>query len=132
MVTSSTPTPMPAIRRHRLIAGAVVCSAMTSVAAEYQRSETVKTVRRPYLSARPARKNVTIKKPANAEERRGCRGIEAAINEARTDVRGEKQVVEFEPAADGQQEHEHPDGTRRRQPVDARIDARRCFAPTGA
>lgn len=65
MVTSSTPTPMPAISRHRLISGAVVCSAMISVAAEYQSSETVKTVRRPYLSARPARKNVPMNKPAN-------------------------------------------------------------------
>jgi hypothetical protein len=68
----------------------------------------------------------------DAEEGRCRRGIEAAFDEAGAHVRGEKQVVEFEPAADGQQEHQHPDGTRRRQPVDARIDAERCVAHAGA
>src|SRR5471032_3592884 len=133
MVTSSTPTPMPAISRHRLIAGAVVCSAMISVAAEYQSSETVKTVPAVFIGEtceeecadEQARKRRRYERAESrdAEEGRCCRGIEAAFNEAGAYVSGEKQVAEFEPAAEGQQEHQHPDGTRRRQPVDARIDA---------
>ncbi|MGF6483448.1 hypothetical protein QFZ91_005675 [Paraburkholderia sp. JPY419] len=65
IVTNSTPTPMPAIRRHRLIADALSCQAITKVATEYQSSETVKVVLRPKRSARRDKQNVPMKRPAN-------------------------------------------------------------------
>ena len=47
MVTSSTPMPMPAMKRHRSMPKPVVWNAMMTVATEYQSSEEVKTARRP-------------------------------------------------------------------------------------
>ena len=47
MVTSSTPMPMPAMKRQRSTPNPEVWNAMIAVVIEYQISEKVKTVRRP-------------------------------------------------------------------------------------
>ena len=47
IVTSSTPMPMPAMKRHRSMPKPVVWNAMISVLAQYQSSEKVKIKRRP-------------------------------------------------------------------------------------
>jgi hypothetical protein len=72
-VTSSTPMPIPAIRRQRLMPPGVVWNAMTRVATQYQTKEYVKTVRRPKRSAAWVKNIVPMNRPANR----------AAMNDAR-------------------------------------------------
>ena len=67
MVTSSTPMPMPQMKRHRLRLKASCWNAITSEAAAYHSSETVKIVRRPNLSATKPNKAVPTNRPKKNE-----------------------------------------------------------------
>ncbi len=64
MVTSSTPIPTPATKRHRSRLTAVFCAAITRVAAVYQIREAVKIARRPNRSATREKTKVPMNRPA--------------------------------------------------------------------
>ena len=63
MVTSSTPMPMPQMKRHRLRLKASCWNAITKDAAAYHKSEAVKMTRRPSRSATKPNKAVPTNKP---------------------------------------------------------------------
>ena len=61
--------------------------------------------------------------PVDAEQADGRRREDAAFHEARRDVAGVQQVVEFEEEAEAQQHDQLPDGARGGQAVEPRGDA---------
>ncbi len=64
MVTSWTPTPMPAMNRHRSTAAALLCVAIMAVQATYHSRDQVNTERRPNLSATEEKRAVPMNRPA--------------------------------------------------------------------
>jgi len=98
-------------------------------AAEYQSSDQVKIARRPKRSARKPQRIVPTKRPVNRaamklrdarrpEEACGIGGQHARLDEARRDVSGEQQIVQFEEHAEAEQRQHGPDRSRGGQPVD--------------
>ncbi len=65
IVTSSAPTPIPAITRQNTIAYGLVWNDMIAAQIVYHSSATTKIRRRPYLSAANATQNVPMKSPRN-------------------------------------------------------------------
>ena len=65
MVTNSTPTPMPEMKRHRFSPKTSFWNAITTLATVYHSSEKVKMVRRPKRSATKPNSAVPRNRPEN-------------------------------------------------------------------
>ena len=123
MVTSSTPMPMPQMKRHRFRLKASCWNAITSEAAAYHSSEPVKMTRRPSRSATKPNKGGADEQAeeeggdkagnaGGAEQARRGGGEDARFHQPRRDIGRQEQVVEFEEAAQRQQGHPPPEAAR--------------------
>ena len=139
----STPRPMPEISRQMSRPSASFCSATMMLASVYQISEPTKIFCRPKRSARKPQTNVPMNSPVNSAAMKPATPLRPrkfelagastpALHQARRDIGGEQQIVEFEEHAGAEQQDRRPDGSGRRQSVDARRDLpsaqRRCCA----
>src|SRR5215470_12122697 len=106
---------------------------MTKAPIEYHSSTKVKIERRPNRSDSQLKASVPMKRPRKQrgdetgkalqiEQPLRGRREDAGLEQADGDIGGEKQVVEFEPAAERQQRHEPAGVARRRQSIEPRRD----------